>query len=57
MGSCGGNLAISNAIEGDKGKKEIGEQGEGNRKGSIGDDVEDTSFDGYVLNYDSVEFT
>ncbi|XP_018832733.1 transcription factor ICE1-like isoform X2 [Juglans regia] len=57
LAGCGGNLAISNAVEGDKGKKEMGEQGEGNRKLSIGDDVEDASFDGYGLNYDSDEFT
>ncbi|XP_040987067.1 transcription factor ICE1-like [Juglans microcarpa x Juglans regia] len=57
LAGCGGNLAISNAVEGDKGQKEMGEQGEGNTKLSIGDDVEDASFDGYGLNYDSDEFT
>ncbi|KAF3443036.1 hypothetical protein FNV43_RR16957 [Rhamnella rubrinervis] len=52
-----GSGQISNGIEFDKGKKELGEENEKKRKLSIGDDVEDVSFDGSGLNYDSDEFT
>nr|POE79216.1 transcription factor ice1 [Quercus suber] len=52
----GANLEISKAVEVDKGKREMGEENERKRKLSIGDDIEDVSFDGSGLNYDSDEF-
>ncbi|KAG6683222.1 hypothetical protein I3842_12G001400 [Carya illinoinensis] len=56
LADSGGNLSISTSVEGDKGKTETHEPGEGKRKLSSGDDVEDASFDGSGLNYDSDEF-
>ncbi|KAK9277992.1 hypothetical protein L1049_027549 [Liquidambar formosana] len=57
----GGNLGVlgrvSSGIEGDKGKREMGEENEKMRKNSYGDDMEDVSIDGSGLNYDSDEFT
>ncbi|PRQ16873.1 putative transcription factor bHLH family [Rosa chinensis] len=55
LGSEGG-LVLSN-YEGDKGKRDMGEENEKKRKFSGGDDGEDLSFDGSGLNYDSDEFT
>ncbi|KAJ0113681.1 hypothetical protein Patl1_01307 [Pistacia atlantica] len=47
---------ILSGIDNDKGKKEMSEENERNRKFSISDDVEDVSIDGSGLNYDSDEF-
>ena len=52
----GGKVNASSGIEGDKGKKEIGEENE-KRKINIRDDLEDVSIDGSALNYESDEFT
>jgi hypothetical protein len=57
LADSGGNLAITNGVEGDKGKREMGEENERKRKLSSVDDVEDLSFDGSGLNYDSDDFT
>lgn len=56
LADSGGNLVISNAVDGDKGKGEMGEESERKRRLSNGEDVEDASFDGSGLNYDSDEF-
>ncbi|XWS51490.1 hypothetical protein CRYUN_Cryun12cG0180900 [Craigia yunnanensis] len=52
----GGKVNASSEIEGDKGKKEMGEENE-KRKINIRDDLEDVSIDGSALNYESDEFT
>ncbi|XWS37053.1 hypothetical protein CRYUN_Cryun19dG0010200 [Craigia yunnanensis] len=52
----GGKVNASSGIEGDKGKKEMGEENE-KRKINNRDYLEDVSFDGSALNYDSDEFT
>ncbi|XVF11429.1 hypothetical protein REPUB_Repub08aG0026700 [Reevesia pubescens] len=51
-----GKFNASSGIEGDKGKKELGEENE-KRKINNRDDLEDVSLDGSALNYDSDEFT
>ncbi|XP_015869842.3 transcription factor ICE1 [Ziziphus jujuba] len=48
---------LSNGIEGDSGKREMGEENEKKRKMSGADDLEDGSIDGSGLNYESDEFT
>ncbi|XWS47753.1 hypothetical protein CRYUN_Cryun13aG0011700 [Craigia yunnanensis] len=52
----GGKVNNSSGIEGDEGRKEMGEE---NEKWKINnrDDPEDVSFDGSALNYDSDDFT
>nr|ADZ48234.1 ICE-like protein [Corylus heterophylla] len=57
LADSGGNLAITNGVEGDKGKRGMGEENERKRKLCSVDDVEDLSFDGSGLNYDSDDFT
>ncbi|GMI75691.1 A. THALIANA INDUCER OF CBP EXPRESSION 1, INDUCER OF CBF EXPRESSION 1, SCREAM [Hibiscus trionum] len=52
----GGNIDVSRGAEGDKGKKEMGEENE-KMKSNSRDDVEDLSIDGSALNYDSDDFT
>ncbi|KAM1626662.1 hypothetical protein ACFXTN_013640 [Malus domestica] len=63
LGDGGGNLGVLVSQgglvlnEGDERKREMGVQNEKKRKMSGGDDVDDLSFDGSGLNYDSDEFT
>nr|WIE96073.1 basic helix-loop-helix transcription factor [Loropetalum chinense var. rubrum] len=58
LGSLGSqNCRLSSGIEGDRGKREMGEENEKMRKIGNGDDLEDASIDGSGLNYDSDEFT
>lgn len=54
LGDSEANLAV--LIEGEKGKREMGEENERKRKLSNGDEIEDVSFDGSGLNYDSDDF-
>ncbi|NP_001280967.1 transcription factor ICE1-like [Malus domestica] len=63
LGDGGGNLGVLGSQgglvlnEGDERKREMGVQNEKKRKMSGADDVDDLSFDGSGLNYDSDEFT
>ncbi|KAA8542057.1 hypothetical protein F0562_023209 [Nyssa sinensis] len=65
LGNNGGNLGLlgtqggqfSTNFEGYTGEREVGEVNEKKRKNSCGTEVDDVSFDGSGLNYDSDEFT
>ena len=48
---------VSSGAEGDKGKKEMGEENDRKWRNSNAEDIEDASIDGSGLNYDSDEFT